>query len=133
MAAPVYATTDDLIAYCANETPPASIGERQLRDASRRVDAMLLTAVYRVDSSGAPIDPTVIEALKEATCAQALHRDTYGTESEIIEDGKPMSLGPLKIGLGDRGGSSGSASVSAWAPDALDILRAEGLVVGPLQ
>lgn len=133
MAAPVYATTEDLATYCADETPPASIGARQLRDASRRVDAMLLTAVYRVDSEGVPLDPTVIEALKEATCAQALHRDAYGTESEIIEDGKPMSLGPLKIGLGDRGGSAGASNVSAWAPDALDILRAEGLIVGPLQ
>lgn len=133
MAAPVYATAADLAAYCAPETPPSEIGERQLREASRRVDAMLLTAVYRTDADGAPSDKSVIEALREATCAQALHRETYGDESEIRENSKPMSLGPLKIGLGDRGGSSGSATVSVWSPDAIDILRAEGLIVGALQ
>ncbi len=134
MAAPVYATPADLTAYCAPGTSPQGVGERQLREASAQVDEMLLTAIYDVDSEGKPTAPHVVEALKNATCAQALHVNTYGDEVEIRETSGPVALGPLSLGGRQSAGSPGAgSSVPVWAPRAVAFLRAEGLIVGPVQ
>lgn len=133
MAAPVYATTEQVAAYCEPDEPPAEIGARQLRAASRIVDSMAFTAVYRVDGDGVPLDPEVRDAFTEATIAQALHTHEYGTEAEIAEASVPVSLGPLKIGIGDRGASLGSGGLSPYSSEALAALRSVGLVAGPVQ
>lgn len=134
MAAPVYATSADLTAYCAPDPAPAGVGARQLRDASAQVDEILLTAIYDRDADEQPTDPRVAAAMRDATCAQALHVNLYGDEVEIREASGPVSLGPLSLGGRQSSGSSGAgASVPVWAPKAVAVLRAEGLIVGPVQ
>ncbi|MEJ6490707.1 hypothetical protein PQI23_13355 [Leucobacter sp. USCH14] len=135
MGAPVYATAEDVAAHYAPAQPPAEIGAPALRAASRMVDRMALTAVYRVDSHEMPLDPDVRDAFREATILQAAHTIEYGTEAEIAEASVPVSLGPLKIGLGDRGGSQGGSGggVGAFSTEAAAALRAAGLIVGALQ
>lgn len=134
MSAPVYATTADLTAYCSPDPAPAGVGDRQLREASAQVDQMLLTAVYRVDADDRPVDPKVLEAVKNATCAQALHVLEHGDEVAIRQDDVPVALGPLSLGGGRRVSSSGSTGTSTpvWAPQAVAFLRAEGLIAGPV-
>ncbi len=134
MSAPVYATTADLTAYCAPDPAPAEVGERQLREASAQVDQMLLTAIYDVDADEQPTDPRVRDAVKNATCAQALHVHEHGDEVAIRQDDIPVALGPLSLGGGRRASSSGATGTSTpvWAPQAVAFLRAEGLVVGPV-
>lgn len=125
-----YATAADLAAYVSPDSAPAGINARDLREATAQVDEMLLTAVYRVDVDGMPTDPVVAAALRDATCAQALHVNEYGDAAQIAAEGQPVTLGPLTIG--SRSGSGGS-SVPVWAPKALAHLRAAGLIVGPVQ
>lgn len=126
-----YATSDDLVAYMAPETPPASITARQLREASAQVDEMLLLAVYAVDADGMPLDEGIRATLRDATCAQALHVAEYGTPEELVVESGPVTLGPLS--LGGRSGSSLPVSISPWSSAAVRHLRAAGLTAGPVR
>lgn len=132
MAAPVYATAADVVAFYEPESPPSGIGARQLRAASAQVDSMLLTAVYPTDADQAPTRPADIDALRTATIEQAIHALEHGDEVEILASRAPMSLGPLSLG-GTASGGSAAAAVPVWSPAAVAALRAEGLIVGPVQ
>jgi hypothetical protein len=72
VATPVYATAADLTAYLAPEAVPDGAAER-LRDASRDISVALRLATYDVDAAGAPTEPYVIEACRDAACEQALY------------------------------------------------------------
>ena len=89
-----YATEADFQAWLGEPAPPGTA--RLLRDASLDVDDMLITAVYRVDTDDMPTDPRVIAALKDATCAQAQHRDEYGDDVTIALSGEGVQLGPVE-------------------------------------
>ncbi|WP_449281250.1 hypothetical protein [Leucobacter sp.] len=123
-----YATEAEYADWLGEETPPAGAA-RLLRDASLEVDEMLITAVYRVDHDGNPIEPKVIAALRDATCAQAEHRDEHGDEVTVMEGGEAASLGPLSFG-GTGARSSGAAGVPQYAPKAYRVLRLAGLIPG---
>lgn len=82
----VYASTTDY-ANALRKAPPAN-SRRALADASRAVDAMLLTAVYDVDVAGMPTDAAVIVAVRDATCAQA----------EDLRAAKAAAAGSFSIG-----------------------------------
>lgn len=122
-----YATEGDFTEWLKPDPVPAGAA-RLLRDASLEVDEMLLTAFYRVDHDGRPTDPLVVAALRDATCAQAEFRATYGDEVESQEAGESISLGPLSFG-GRRGGTT-AGSVPQVSPKALRYLRLAGLVPG---
>lgn len=122
-----YATEDDFEEHLKPEPVPAGAA-RLLRDASLEVDEMLLTAHYNVDHDGRPTQPHVIAALRDATCAQAEHRHTYGDEIESQEASESISLGPLSFG-GRRGGTA-PGGVPQHSPKALRYLRLAGLVPG---
>lgn len=122
-----YATVEDLGAYLAPDPLPDGAA-RLLRDASLEVDEMLLTAHYRVDEAGMPTDPRVIEAIRDATCAQAAHRAEYGDDVEVLEGVEPVSLGPLSLG-GSRRMNEGSG-IPQQSPKAVRVLRVAGLIPG---
>lgn len=132
MSAPVYATLADLGTYLAPATVPGTVTERSLRDASAQVDEILLTAIYPVNAGGAPTTPAHIEALMHATCAQAMHVDEYGDQTTILGDRAPVSLGPLSLGAAS-GAAGAAAAVPVWSSKAVSFLRAEGLIIGPVQ
>jgi hypothetical protein len=71
MAAPIYATSAELIAYpgMANVTPAKA--DEKLRLASRLIDSVLIGAVYPTDSSQIATDTETKEAIRDATIAQA--------------------------------------------------------------
>ena len=90
----IYATKTQLEDYLgAGATVPADAG-RLLRSASRDVDEMLLTAVYPVSEDGLPTVPADEEAIREATCLQAMHRDKHGDEVEMPAPASPSGLAP---------------------------------------
>lgn len=132
MAQPVYATLEDLREFIG-KTPPSSIGDAQLREASEVVDEILLTAIYRTNAEGVAACVATRDAIRDATCAQALHTDEYGSESELAAQGGAVSLGPLSLPAINSGGSKGSGGgVGPWSPRAIRILRGQGLIVGPV-
>ncbi|KKI18715.1 MULTISPECIES: hypothetical protein [unclassified Leucobacter] len=126
----VYATKEQLEVYLEGEPVPDGAA-RLLRSASRDVDDMLLTAVYAVDAAGMPTDPGVAEALREATCLQAMHRDEHGDEIQMMQAGEAASLGPLSLGTG--AGNAGSVSIPRWNPEAFRVLRLAGLIPGTVR
>lgn len=123
-----YATEAEFTAWLNPDPVPAGAA-RLLRDASEDVDEMLLTACYRVDEDDMPVDDPVKEALRDATCAQALHRSEHGDDVEIATSGEAVSLGPLSFGGTSKGGNA-SGSVPQRSPRALRILRNAGLIPG---
>jgi len=65
----VYASDADLQAW-TGEDPPANAAPL-LRSASLLVARATRNALYRTTPAGLPVDEDLVEALREATCAQA--------------------------------------------------------------
>jgi hypothetical protein len=124
-----YATADELKTWLGVEAAPAGAA-RLLRDASRNVDTMLFAAHYRVDAEGMPTEPAVIEALRDATCAQAEHRDEHGDEIDMLSSGESVRLGPLSFGGAFSSGPKPAQPIPLHAPAAIEILRNAGLIPG---
>lgn len=127
----VYATRADLLAY----PPPPNVtipeepeATRVLTRASEDVDDALLTAVYDVDTSEMPTDAKVIEALKLATCAQAIERIRTGTEDgdDGLDGWDSVSIGSITLS-GRRNTTTGTGSSSDLVADAVRHLRRAGI------
>lgn len=125
-----YATEAEFEEYL-NPDPVPSGAARLLRDASLEVDEMLLTAVYRVDHDGMPVEPQVIEALRDATCAQAEFRADYGDELEALNQGESIKLGPISFG-GSFSSGPNPQPLPRFAPKAIRYLRLAGLIPGSI-
>jgi len=123
-----YATVADLANWLGTEPPNGS--RRRLIRASGDLDALLIGAVYTVDTADLPTDATVKAALRDAACAQVewwnVNGDPDGTGASSDYD--DVSIGSVK--LSRRGRSSGSSSSGSgdWAPRALRVLAAAGLL-----
>lgn len=129
MAQPVYATAAEY-----NDSPygQASAGADitdRLAIASRDIDALIVSAVYDVDTSDKPTDPDLVDALRDATIAQA----SYGIDPTA-------GLAEGEIPAGYTSVSIGSASITrakaapeyrfqgtAYGPRVFQILRAVNL------
>lgn len=68
MGAPVYATAGDLTAWLGMYPPVNS--DTLLARASGDVDEALTAARYEVDGDELPTDAVVVDALRDAVCAQ---------------------------------------------------------------
>ena len=122
----IYATPDDLAEYTGSAAP--SNAQLLLRRASAAVDSMLLGSVYPVDASGRPTQADHIEAITEATCAQAWYSDPLNQEGRL---GKFSSFSIGSISASRAAGGSGTSSDGArYSEDALGILRVAGLLPG---
>lgn len=65
----VYALTTDLTGWTALPAPANAAA--LLRSASLLVRSSTMAAIYTTDDTGAPTDVKVLQAFKDATCAQA--------------------------------------------------------------
>lgn len=125
----VYATTRDLANY-TNKVPPAD-ARRMLIRASERIDDLLLTAVYDVDAvTLMPTDAKVIQALKDATCAQVAWWVETGDESGAAGAFQQVSIGSVSLGRGYTGGGSTTGATQNVSSDAVAHLRRAGLLYG---
>ena len=137
MAQPVYATVDDLTDFMAPDTPPTNAA-KLLRVASRRVDTLLIGAVYPVDDAGRPTDTDHMEALRDAACAQAefatgWQQQTGGDSTGAKRRPTAVTVGQVSYSYGGRpsSGGSGSADDDTRVPtssEVVDILRLAGLL-----
>ena len=121
-----YATVVQLAADPWGLTPPGAA--RLLVRASEVIDQALRTAVYDVDTAGAPTDAAVIAALVGATCAQVEFWETGDEEDDILGPVQGISLAGMQIQYGGSGVvSGGRVSPTYLAPRAHRILVNAGL------
>lgn len=133
MAAPVYATRAQLVASVyvpSTVTVPADPeATRLLGRASRRIDTLLLRAVYEVDDNDVPTDTAVAEALREATCAQAAWWLELGDESGAAAQFQTVGVGSLNLGRGYTGGGSATGPAQTTSAAAVEVLQQAGLIL----
>ncbi|WKK26866.1 hypothetical protein QZH56_15470 [Streptomyces olivoreticuli] len=123
----VYATPEQLTAWLG--TPAPADAERLLARAAEDIDSALLTAVYRVDTDGDPLDPRIVAALADATCAQVEWQLATGDDGTgAAGQWDSVSIGPVSL-AGRSGRSAGSSGVEL-APRADRALRRAGLEPG---
>jgi hypothetical protein len=123
----MYATRTDLVAYAPADVtvPDDPEATRLLTRASAHVDRYgLLTAVYDVDTGGLPTDTALAEAIKLATCAQAVYWLATGDETGAAAQWGSVGIGSVNLSRGSNGtaGKSGSAATQL-APQADTELR----------
>jgi hypothetical protein len=124
----VYATTTDLANHL-HTAPPAG-SRRLLARATLRVDELLLTAVYDVDTNGLPTNAAVIVALRRATCEQAEWMTDVGDAdgTGVAEVYQSVSIG--RLALTRAGTATGGSQSLRYAPNAVQVLRRAGLITG---
>lgn len=110
------------------EAPARSL----LRRASIVVEGLTVTARYDVDEDGYPTDVDVSDAMRDATCAQAVWFDETGDTSGAEGRWQSMSLGSASLTKTGAGTSAGAQSTadSRISPEALTILGTAGLLTG---
>lgn len=125
----MYAAPSDLGGEPWNVELDEAVARALLRRASMVVDELTLTARYAVDDDGYPIDLTVSDALRDATCAQAAWFDETGDVSGAEARWQSMSLGTAALTRTGAGTAVGAASAaqSRYSPEAVSILATAGL------
>lgn len=130
----VYATVADLSAYGLPPGVSEPVGQeatRVLARASERVDDALLTAVYATDDDGMPTDPTVIAALRDATCAQVLHWAQHpGAEDGTAGRWTSVAIGRVSLSGGTATSAAGPGGTDGLCPAGMAHLRRAGLLSG---
>lgn len=135
----LYATTAQLADWSG--LPPTANATQLVRFASGLVRTATKTARYDVDADGAPTDTKVLEAFKDATCAQATLWQTAGINpaaGEIITTTPVTSkgIGSARISYDTSAlGSAAALSARTMAAttlcyEAFLILQNAGLVGG---
>lgn len=132
MAQRVFAEPSDLTGspwHLALAEPPA---RSLLRRASIVIEGLTVAARYDVDEDGYPTDLDVTEALREATCAQAVWFDETGDPSGAEGRWQSLSLGTAALTKTGAGTSAGAVSVAETriSPEATTILATAGLFAG---
>lgn len=120
---PTYATVEQLAADPWGLTPPDAA--RLLVRASEIIDQALRTAIYAVDTAGAPTNAAVIQVLADATCAQVEYWETGDEEDDILGPVESISLAGMSMMFNARAG--GRQSPTYLAPRAHRILVNAGL------
>lgn len=90
-----YASTGDYAYYAGLSRPPEDLDRRLMVRSSRRVDTVLIGAVYAVDENGMPTDVELREALRAATAEQARFSYDRGDKTGT---GAATQWGSVKIG-----------------------------------
>jgi hypothetical protein len=128
----VYATEAQLIAYGAPPgvtVPTGAAASWSLARASEHIDDLLTLAVYDTDVDGLPTDTAVVEAVRDATCAQVV----WWAETGYSATGAPpryksVSLGSLSLTKSDAASAGSSGDAERYAPTAVRHLRLAGLL-----
>ena len=124
-----YASASDWVDSPVTDGPVPSDVAKLLARASLAVDELLLTAVYDTDAEGYPTEPTIVEALRDATLAQASYWTETGDSTGAGDGGGSMSIGSVSLG-GSRMPvtSKLERDLTRRAPLAEQILNNAGLI-----
>lgn len=132
----VYATTDDLTSWAAGSAvdTESAAATGALRTASLRVSEAIAGDFYDADGTGLPTNATILQAVKDATCAHALAVLSLDISTDA---GGAVTAGAVtSVGIGSARKTYADATAAAAAraaaagrlvPDALSILRIAGL------
>ncbi|MFI5993162.1 hypothetical protein ACIBAC_15170 [Streptomyces sp. NPDC051362] len=130
MAARVYATSADYTEWSGQAAPTGV--ERMLARASEDIDDALKTARYCTDSDGMPTEADVIDAVRDAVCAQVeFQQETGDTGTGAAGRYDSVSLGP--VSLSGRKDSAAGPQGLDLAPRADRALRRAGLLPGVIR
>lgn len=131
----IYATTVDLQGW-TGATPPAN-AEAQLRTASLMVREATMTSYYAVDGTGVPTDATILQAFKDACCAQAAALSAAGIDplgGGVIKSGvaSQKAVGSARIDYADAAAAAASRAglVGSLCTEAHRILQEVGIMSG---
>ena len=132
---PVYADGDDLAAWMGLDDPPDGATPK-LRSAAIAVRKATLLAVYAVDTAGLPTNTDVLDAFRDATCAQAAALitagiDTLGGPAAATGPVTAQSIGTASITYATAATTADTRAALAaghLTAEAMDILRAAGLL-----
>lgn len=126
----VYATQNDYRAWA--EKPDAVVSGAVLARASLAIDNALIGARYAHDAAEMPTEPKIIEAMRDATCAQVQWYDETGdtTGSGAADRFQSASIGSAGYTRGYTGAGSAAGSGTGLAPTAAEILKVAGFTVG---
>lgn len=129
----VYAAPDDLMDGWLVDVPDPAVATRAIKFASQLVRRATACDHYEVDPAGAPTDPDVIEAMRDATCAHAAMWIEAGINPAAGSAGR-------EIGIASQSADGGSvtyadsisaeevtASLTRLSSTALGILRSAKL------
>lgn len=116
VVAAAYATPADLQAFLPSGWPVSDV-DRQLLRASELIDAKV-RGVFSIDDTGAPVDATIAQVLRDATCAQVEAWVEVGEENDI--DGR--------AGTQVTAGGASYQRAPELAPRAARILATAGLL-----
>lgn len=122
-----FATEADLVAWLPADTPdPAPTGAEAVRVLTRASEVIAdhVTGGYVVDATGAATEQWVIDALRDATCAQVEQWLEVGEDNDFAGYGTDLAM--------SGGGLSTSRAPVTLAPRARRILRLAGLTGGVL-
>lgn len=110
-SSPVYADSDDLVAYAGTIS---GVAEHLLVEASAHVRAATRHAVYSTDENDMPVDVDLLDAMHDATILQATALDAIGwVRGASLATEKPgiasKSLGGASVSYESGGGAAGAA------------------------
>ncbi len=125
----VYATLEDFTDFIGDVDPGTNISVL-LRRCSADIDRYTLTSRYACDATGMPTEPYVIEAFKDATCAQAAWYLETADGDPTGAAGQYDSVGIGSVSMSKRSGDDTTASpaTSRDSPEAIQILTNAGLL-----
>jgi hypothetical protein len=118
----VYATADDLADFL-DPAPVPPTAPRHLPQASEDIDELLIGAVYDVDANDLPTDPRIADALKRATCAQALFIAVGGDETGAKAQFGTVNVGSIAYSRNQRMDGANARVPLRYGPRAVSILR----------
>lgn len=117
-----YATVEDYLDWVGDLTPYEQPRPSTMRKASDLISSVLIGAVYATDEDGNATHPTIVEALRDATCAQVEFWDETGDESGASSVWQSASIGGASYTR-----AAGGARLPV-APAAVLTLRRVGLL-----
>lgn len=125
-----FATSDDYVAYTGGTVLVPDDLDLQLRDATRLVRRAVRNAFYAVDTDGNATDEKVIDALRDATCAQVqawVRLKIDRTAGGVVTAGTvtSKSIGSASVSYGDANAAAAARTdaVNELVPAAWDILH----------
>lgn len=132
-----YATRDDLVASdfvpSTMTVPDDPEATRLLARASRRIDSLLITALYDTDDQDLPTDVAAAAALRDATCAQVAWWLQTGDESGAQAQYQSVQIGSVSLTRGYTSGASATGTSQVISEEAVRVLHQAGLLLqGPV-
>lgn len=134
----LFATADQLTSWAGYSNPQSISVDALLRSASLRVAEAVKTAIYDVDDLGAPTDADLVDAMRDATCAQAAAMAANGVNPAGGVAGASGAVQASSIGsasvqyaVASNAGSTRQALLTQLTDEAAMILSNAGLIGVP--